>query len=55
MPLVGFTLNVPPLVFVLIVNVLLAVGYVTEPLVSLSVKVLALFAVVTVCVALDAA
>jgi hypothetical protein len=46
-------LNVPLLVFVLIVNVLLAVGYVTVPLASLNVNVFAFLAVVNACVALD--
>ena len=54
-PLVGLTVNVPPLVFVLTVNVVLDVGYVIEPLDALNVNVFAFFAVVTVCVALDAA
>jgi hypothetical protein len=48
------TLNVPPLVFVLTVNVLLS-GYVVLPLSALNVNVLAFFAVVTVWVALLAA
>jgi hypothetical protein len=55
LPLVGLTVNVPPLVFLLTVNVADDVGYVTDPLLALNVNVFAFFAVVTVCVALDAA